>query len=49
MKPIRNLDVEAPREADVDRAEELLLEITDDARRLENRYLKETIVPEGGE
>jgi hypothetical protein len=30
-------------------AEQILLEIREDARKLKNRYLKETIVAEGGE
>ena len=33
----------------VDRSDEMLLEIGEDARRLKNRYPAETIVPEGGE
>jgi hypothetical protein len=30
-------------------ADAVLLEIAEDARRLKNRYAKETVVPEGGE
>lgn len=30
-------------------AEQILLEIREDARRLKGRYSKETVVPEGGE
>lgn len=33
----------------VETAEQLLLEIAEDARRLKNRYARETVVPEGGE
>ena len=43
MEPIRKKDVE--READVD----VLKDIADDARQLKDRYLDDTIVPEGGE
>jgi hypothetical protein len=42
-----------PTALDPDVAEEtadaVLLEIGEDARRLKNRYAKETVVPEGGE
>lgn len=34
---------------DLTSAEQILLEIRDDARRLKSRYSKETVVPEGGE
>jgi hypothetical protein len=36
-------------EDELARAERILLEIREDARRLKNRYLQETVVPEGGE
>jgi hypothetical protein len=36
-------------EDELARAERILLEIREDARRLKSRYLKETVVPEGGE
>jgi hypothetical protein len=42
-----NLDREA--EEITETGQEVLLEIAEDARRLKNRYPKETIVPEGGE
>jgi hypothetical protein len=47
----RNAQVDLKREAEetTDTGQELLLEIEEDARRLKNRYLKETVVPEGGE
>lgn len=32
-----------------ERTDRLLLEISDDARRLKDRYLDDTVVPEGGE
>ena len=41
--------IELDRDADLESAEKVLLEIEEDARRLNNRYPKETIVPEGGE
>lgn len=43
MEPIRKKDVEQEPEADV------LREIAEDARALKDRYLDDTIVPEGGE
>ena len=43
MEPIRKQDVEREHDADV------LEDIAADARRLKDRYLDETIVPEGGE
>jgi hypothetical protein len=60
MNPHRNAQVDLNREAeetaepllrgkDTPEVQEILLEIGEDARRLKNRYLKETIVPEGGE
>jgi hypothetical protein len=33
----------------VETADAVLHEIAEDARRLKNRYAKETVVPEGGE
>jgi len=49
MRPIRNEKLDFDRQPDVDRGETILLEIAEDARKLENRYPKETVVPEGGE
>ncbi len=54
MNPHRNAQVDVNREAEettepVEVQEEVLREIGEDARRLKNRYLKETVVPEGGE
>ncbi len=54
MNPHRNAQVDLNREAEetpepVKEVQEILLEIGEDARRLKNRYLKETVVPEGGE
>ena len=43
MEPIRKKDSESDRAADV------LQEIADDARQLKDRYLDDTVVPEGGE
>jgi hypothetical protein len=37
------------RDAEVESAERVLLEIADDARKVKNRYAKETEVAEGGE
>lgn len=52
MNPHRNEQVDLDREAEPETTEtgqKVLLEIAEDARRLKNRYLKETVVPEGGE
>jgi hypothetical protein len=50
MNPQRNPQVDLNREAEeTTESQEILLEIGEDARRLKNRYLKETVVPEGGE
>jgi hypothetical protein len=43
MEPIRKKDVEPEHDADV------LQDIAADARALKDRYLEETVVPEGGE
>ncbi|HEY7820409.1 MAG TPA: hypothetical protein VIG29_19450 [Vicinamibacteria bacterium] len=49
--PQGNAQVNLDREAEeiTETGQEVLLEIAEDARRLKNRYPKETIVPEGGE
>jgi hypothetical protein len=44
-----NEQVDFDRDQGVENAEELLLEIAEDARRVKSRYAKETVVPEGGE
>jgi len=49
MEPIRKIDIEPRQDADVDTTSEILREIARDARSLKARYLRETIVPEGGE
>jgi hypothetical protein len=49
MRPIRNEQLDFDPKPDVDGVEKVLLEIAEDARTLENRYPKETVVPEGGE
>jgi hypothetical protein len=49
MRPIRNEKFDFDQRPDVDGGERVLLEIAEDARKLENRYPKETVVPEGGE
>jgi hypothetical protein len=56
MNPQRNAQVGLNPEAEettelepAKKVQEILLEIGEDARRLKNRYLKETVVPEGGE
>ncbi len=46
MEPIREFEIEEERE---DSTQRVLLEIAKDARTLKDRYLSETIVPEGGE
>ena len=53
-RPNGNAQVDLDREAEettepVQRVQKVLLEIGEDARRLKNRYPKETVVPEGGE
>lgn len=48
MRPIRNEKPDFEKKPDAG-GERVLLEIAEDARRLENRYPKETVVPEGGE
>jgi vacuolar-type H+-ATPase subunit E/Vma4 len=47
----KNLEepIERIQEDELTRAERILLEIGEDARRLKSRYSKETVVPEGGE
>ncbi len=47
MKPLRK--EEFRREADVKSLEEIIDEVAEDASNLKDRYLSETIVPEGGE
>ena len=47
MKALRK--EERPREADVEPLDELVDEIAQDAAKLQDKYLDETIVPEGGE
>lgn len=52
MNPQRNDQVDPDREAETETPEagqKVLREIAEDARRLKNRYPKETVVPEGGE
>lgn len=46
MEPIRKEDVERTYDAP---ESSVLQEIADDARSLKDRYLDDTIVPEGGE
>lgn len=51
-RPHGNAQVDLDREAETETTEtsqKVLLEIAEDARRLKNRYSKETVVPEGGE
>ena len=47
MKSLRKEGVR--READVKPLEEILDEVAEDAASLKDSYLRETIVPEGGE
>ena len=48
MEPVRKEDLE--REIELEPAtQKVLSEIAADARALKDRYLKDTIVPEGGE
>jgi hypothetical protein len=54
MNPHRatgNAQIDLDREAETtpETGQKVLLEIAEDARRLKNRYPKETVVPEGGE
>jgi hypothetical protein len=51
MSPQSNEQVDFDRDPaeNVESAEELLLEIAEDARRVKHRYARETVVPEGGE
>jgi hypothetical protein len=52
MNPHRKELVDLRREEEsetVEASERVLAEISEDARRLKNRYPKETRVPEGGE
>lgn len=49
MEPIRQYEIEPDPDVDVDKTREVLLEIAADARALKTRYLRETVVPEGGE
>ena len=49
MEPIRQEDVERRRDAEPDRTRRVLRDIAADARALKDRYLDDTIVPEGGE
>lgn len=49
MTAKRKEKVDLDREAEIQSAEEILLEISEDARRLKGRYARETVVPEGGE
>ena len=50
-RPHGNAQVDLDREAEetTETGQKVLLEIAEDARRLKNRYPKETVVPEGGE
>ena len=44
------LDLNGEAESEIlETGRRVLSEIAEDARRLKNRYLKETVVPEGGE
>lgn len=50
MEPIRREEVEQPPpEAERDGTRRVLREISEDARALKNKYLDDTLVPEGGE
>ena len=49
MEPIREKDVERKRDPEPDRMRRVLRNIAADARALKDRYLDDTIVPEGGE
>ena len=49
MEPILEFEIEEEHDARQDIAQRILLEIAKDARSLKERYLRETIVPEGGE
>ena len=48
-EPIRNIEIAEKHDAREDVAGRILLEIAEDARTLKDRYLSETLVPEGGE
>jgi len=52
-RPVGNAQVDLDREAEetpeTETGQRVLREIAEDARRLKNRYPKETVVPEGGE
>jgi hypothetical protein len=51
-RPRGNAQVDLDREVEPEvrqTGEEILAEIAEDARRLKNRYPKDTVVPEGGE
>ena len=49
MEPILEKDVDRRRDAEPDRIRRVLRDIAADARALKDRYLDDTIVPEGGE
>ena len=49
MEPILEFEIEEEHDAREDSTQRILLEIAKDARTLKDRYLSETIVPEGGE
>ena len=49
MESIRKENIERKHEADLDPIERVLQDIAEDARALKHRYLRDTIVPEGGE
>lgn len=49
MEPIRREDVDRQPEVEPDDTKSVLREIAEDARALKNKYLDDTVVPEGGE
>ena len=49
MESIRKENTERKRDADFDLTERVLNDIAEDARALKDRYLHDTVVPEGGE
>ncbi|GEM_PF-4152935 len=49
MEPIRDFEIQEEHVEHEDSTQRILLEIAKDARSLKDRYLSETIVPEGGE
>ena len=49
MEPIRKEDVERKRDPEPDSMRRVLRDIAADARALKDRYLDDTMVPEGGE